>query len=328
MGDRLLVLFLTPFFDRTPTYPPRYDVDWSADPAMLPLADVVIVHLPNCLPHWRMRRYPGQTWVAWSMESSVNYPTLSDEAFMRRFDLRMTYERDADVWAAYLPRGSEWEAIRQAKPARQEEEAPVAAFISNGDDKAGRAVLVQELFRYVPIHSYGRMLNNRVLADDDGGGASKQRAVGRYPFCLAFENSISPDYVTEKIFDALRAGSIPVYLGAPNVGEFVPPGSYIDAAAYPGARELGTHLRYLAAHPDEAAKYHAWRAQPLPRPLVEMAARVETSALDRLVDLCKQRHEGRRSRRHRSGINRWADKVYVRLRRLIGVITGHPAPGP
>lgn len=315
MGSRLLVLFLTRFFDRTPDQPPLDNVDWSTDPAKLPLADVVIVHLPNCSPHWRMRRYPGQTWVAWSMESAVNYPRMSNAAFMRQFDLRMTYERDADVWMPYLPSVAGWETIREAAPARQEEEAPVAAFISGRGDRAGRAPLLQELFRYVGVHSYGRLLNNRPFADDAGDRTSKRRIAARYPFCLAFENSISADYVTEKIFDALRAGSIPVYLGAPNVAQYVPPGSYIDAAAYPGARELGTHLRYLAAHPGEAAKYHAWRAQPLPEALTERATALETPVLERLLEICRQRHEGRRTRRQLSRIRRLADGLYVRLRR-------------
>ncbi len=29
-------------------------------------------------------------------------------------------------------------------------------------------------------------------------------------FCLAYENSLDEDYVTEKLFDCLRAGAIPV----------------------------------------------------------------------------------------------------------------------
>lgn len=38
-------------------------------------------------------------------------------------------------------------------------------------------------------------------------------AILRYKFCIAIENSISPDYVSEKIWHGLTAGCIPVYLG-------------------------------------------------------------------------------------------------------------------
>lgn len=41
----------------------------------------------------------------------------------------------------------------------------------------------------------------------------KREVLSRYMFNLAFENSIEPGYVTEKPFDALLAGSVPVYLG-------------------------------------------------------------------------------------------------------------------
>lgn len=314
--DRLLALFYTPFFKRAPERPPCDDVDWSFDRSKLGLADVVIVHLPNCTPNWRMRRYPGQSWVGWSLESRINYPLMADEAFMRQFDFRMTYERSADVWTPYQPLPAEWERIRAAPVARREEQAPVVAFISNGDDRMGRTQLVQELLHYVRVDSYGRLFNNRQLPADDGSGLGKRRTVARYPFCIAFENSSCPDYVTEKIFDALRAGSIPVYRGAPNVAEFVPPGSYIDAAAYGSALELGTYLNYLAEHPEAAARYHEWRQLPLPGALLERAASVETEPFRRLLDLCKERHGDQPTRRQLSPIRRMADEIAVQLRRV------------
>ena len=41
----------------------------------------------------------------------------------------------------------------------------------------------------------------------------KRKAISRYLFNLAFENSIESGYVTEKPFDALLSGTVPVYLG-------------------------------------------------------------------------------------------------------------------
>ena len=53
------------------------------------------------------------------------------------------------------------------------------------------------------------------------------QAIAEFRFNLAFENSQSPGYVTEKVYDGLSAGTIPVYWGAPDVDEYVPEGSII-----------------------------------------------------------------------------------------------------
>lgn len=64
--------------------------------------------------------------------------------------------------------------------------------------------------------------------------AQKIEVIKNYKFTLAFENSNTKDYVTEKFFQCFDAGSIPgfksklrllilvVYLGAPNIDDFSP----------------------------------------------------------------------------------------------------------
>ena len=50
----------------------------------------------------------------------------------------------------------------------------------------------------------------------------------RYKFCVAMENSIRQDYMTEKLWDGLIAGCIPIYLGNNNAPHIVPhPDSFI-----------------------------------------------------------------------------------------------------
>jgi len=46
--------------------------------------------------------------------------------------------------------------------------------------------------------------------------------VCRYKFCVAMENSIRQDYMTEKLWDALAAGCIPIYLGSKNAPHIIP----------------------------------------------------------------------------------------------------------
>src|SRR5262249_928937 len=72
-----------------------------------------------------------------------------------------------------------------------------------------------------------------------------------------------PDYVTEKFFDPLQVGSVPVYLGAPNVEEFAPGDQcMIRTTDFESPRHLAEYLRQL--NEDDAAyeKYLEWKRQP------------------------------------------------------------------
>src|SRR5262249_46331338 len=108
-----LILFRTRFFGHAPwlgALSLEELQDFTLDQSRLREADAVGFHIPESSwsPFEDTPKFPGQLWVAWSKESNVNYPELRDPAFMRHFDLRMTYERDADIWAPYLPGYSTW----------------------------------------------------------------------------------------------------------------------------------------------------------------------------------------------------------------------------
>ncbi len=50
----------------------------------------------------------------------------------------------------------------------------------------------------------------------------------QYKFIICFENSKTPGYVTEKIFNVFASGSVAVYDGAPNITDYIVPGSFIQ----------------------------------------------------------------------------------------------------
>jgi hypothetical protein len=60
----------------------------------------------------------------------------------------------------------------------------------------------------------------------------KHRTLLEYRFCLAYENSMENDYISEKLFDCFYAGCVPIYQGAPNVREYVPPETFIDKSKF------------------------------------------------------------------------------------------------
>ena len=67
-----------------------------------------------------------------------------------------------------------------------------------------------------------------------------------YKFYIAFENSLSWDYVTEKFFYNLHFDVIPVVLDLHgNYARFAPPKSYINALDFPTVKELADYLKVL-----------------------------------------------------------------------------------
>jgi len=66
-----------------------------------------------------------------------------------------------------------------------------------------------------------------------GKCASKFEVLQNYEFCLCLENMRMDGYITEKLFDCLYAGTIPLYLGAPDILEYVPEDIFVDCRRYP-----------------------------------------------------------------------------------------------
>jgi hypothetical protein len=77
--------------------------------------------------------------------------------------------------------------------------------------------------------------------------------LARYRFALVFENTRFPGYLSEKIFDCLFARCIPVYHGAPDVAQYVPPAAFVDARQFPTFRSLEQFLRGITEA--EATRY-------------------------------------------------------------------------
>ena len=208
-----ILLYNSTFFDYpTSNYP------LTRDKAMFMRAKCVVFHIPNLTQrHFKLLRIlrtfkpKSQVWVAFGNESAENYPLLNNESFMKLFDLEMSYRKKADIWTPYLSH-----QLPLLKKTSLEPKAKFcAAFISSPYNQSRRLQILSRLMRYIRVDSYGKIFQTHRLHDDKGH-KTKQDIITQYKFTIAFENSIGVDYVTEKFYQPLIAGSIPVYLGAPN----------------------------------------------------------------------------------------------------------------
>jgi hypothetical protein len=79
-----------------------------------------------------------------------------------------------------------------------------------------------------------------------GAVSSKNAVMRQYRFAIAYENASFPGYLTEKVFDALFAGCVPIYLGDPEVARSVPPEAFIDKRQFPDYNGLYQYLKEMS----------------------------------------------------------------------------------
>lgn len=71
----------------------------------------------------------------------------------------------------------------------------------------------------------------------------------RYRFAFCYENIMNVQgYISEKIFDAFHSGTVPIYLGATNVTDYVPSETFIDRRAF---RDLDSLVDFLISMREE-----------------------------------------------------------------------------
>jgi len=73
----------------------------------------------------------------------------------------------------------------------------------------------------------------------------KKKTTSRYKFSICLENIIFPGYVTEKIFDCFNSSVIPIYMGAPDIIDFVPGSTFIDLRDFSTNDKLYCYLQNL-----------------------------------------------------------------------------------
>lgn len=93
------------------------------------------------------------------------------------------------------------------------------------------------LNRRKPVDSAGRHFNNLGSTVTD-----KLSFIAQHKFTLAFENSFSPGYTTEKLVEPMLAGSLPIYWGNPEVARDFNPRSFIDLSRFACFEQAIDHI--------------------------------------------------------------------------------------
>lgn len=261
----------------------------TTDVNYLEEAVAVIFHMPT-LPQGSEilnRRYKKeeQLWVFWSMECEAHYQWQYEQDITDLFEVRATYRMNADILVPYFDISYLERLRRDPTPKREF----MNAFISSTFDQSNRIKYLTELMSFLNVHSFGKILNNKSLNGDEGS-ATKDTVIASYKFTIAFENAVADDYVTEKFFDPLVAGSVPVYLGAPNIEEFAPGDKcYINVNSFPSMASLAAYLQELADNEDKYQEYLQWKKLPFRDAFEKRATMLNGHPLVKLCRIIQER---------------------------------------
>ena len=209
--------------------------------------------------------------MAESEESHARFSKLFDASFVH-FDGNSTTSPFASVPRTYF-RGLKTSDLLVAKPFSSMIKAAsfVASTCHRGDSTTKRISLLQQLQKSFRVDSLGKCQHTKHVPEGITLGVGKtaqeslqlkQAAISNYLFYLAFENSYERGYVTEKVFDALIAGVVPVYLGSSVDCKALLP--HPKAAIFlddfqNNMTAVAAHLEYLSHNESAYEEHRLWR---------------------------------------------------------------------
>ena len=210
-------------------------------------ADVLYVH--ECFHDRSERAHPRQILLHYNLGPEI-FPCNTGN--FTQADMRISYTTSSTVALPYvcLPgvRQPTLDALAMSPPINRQR---IAMFVSDCHSQTSKWRLdyLRELMKHVPIDSYGQCLHNIEMQStrkDQDYLKLKLDLIREkgYKFLISFENSVTREYVTEKIWHAYMTQTIPIYYGAPEIYNQVPGAkTFINAAKFPGPKQLAEYIK-------------------------------------------------------------------------------------
>lgn len=223
-------------------------------------------------------RQDDQFWGLLHEESPKNNWILASEGGISLFNLTATCSRHSSypITMQYLHK-IEWleQPVSIATQDKSSNGLGLVMYLqSDCNPPSDRDSYVRELMKYISVDSYGKCLHNKDLSHhllDPLTFNTKeiQEIVSKYKFSLAFENARCHDYITEKFWRPLYAGSVPIVIGSPTIKDWAPTNhSIIVAEDFVSPKELAEYLHFLDSNDQEYEKYLEFKKSGVKNPLL------------------------------------------------------------
>lgn len=248
----------------------EYKCEWSTNKSDYDKSDAIIFHLYNnlqnkdfSLKNLPTRRNKKQKWVFMAREPQAFYYPNQLTHLKDMFNLTMTFQSDSDI---SIPYGGYWQhpptSIERRRTMKLDylsgKDKMVAWLASNCRTSSRREDFVKELQKYMHIDVFGKCGN--LTTNIKSANGFRDKIAREYKFYIAFENSDCDDYISEKFWNSLHIGLIPIVRGQrARYKNVAPPNSYIHVDSFLSPEALVKHLKEITSNSSMFHSYHEWR---------------------------------------------------------------------
>lgn len=279
------------FYDKASSFLPFEDYD----AIIVNMARLGKSQLPN------FSRKPKQRFIFLTQESPQELPDFVP-GIKDFFNWTMSYRFDSDVQLLYgrihqnptAPKTTEEtkELIQRmhlpsAKNYAKNKTRPIGWMVSHCKTGSSRETYARELGQFIPVDIYGKCGNLSCFRYKKHWRSHPKcydMLEENYKFYLSFENSICTDYVTEKFYEIINRGILPIVYGGANYSQIAPPHSYINALEFT-PEKLADYLKLLDANDTLYNEYFWWKDH------YQFEVGLEQTVRHGFCDLCKKLHQ-------------------------------------
>ncbi|XP_064480410.1 glycoprotein 3-alpha-L-fucosyltransferase A-like isoform X2 [Ornithodoros turicata] len=205
-------------------------------------------------------RDPREIWIFYALENPVHVPLWSEYV---RFNWTATYRRDSVIVTPYekfVPFDAPVKKLTlNGRNFAKNKTKLVAWFVSDCRTPNMRMEYAKELAKYVQVDIYGSC--GPLKCPHAMSEQCFRMLDEEYKFYLAFESVNCRDYITEKLYNALRHNVVPIVMGASpeEYRRAAPYHSYIHVDDFETPKDLAKYLGDLDRSDDLYNEYFAWK---------------------------------------------------------------------
>ncbi|KAI6646886.1 hypothetical protein LOD99_9078 [Oopsacas minuta] len=207
--------------------------------------------------------------IGGATEPEHYHPLLTNENFWKYFTASALLATGSDI--PWILKVSSYEEIQKVQPITDPIRKGVIGMF-NCKSFNNREKILKEMMKIFPIASIGLCVRTEPWPMCGSKECDKEHVLRKYMFCLAFENGDTPGFVSEKIHQCFRAGSLPVWYGTKDVAWLLPKGSYIDMGDFESHIQLAHYLVHVMNNVTLYNSYFEWKKHPLDPAYVERNA--------------------------------------------------------